>query len=245
MRRLVTLVRGVPAEHYIHTAMLVVLCVAFVTSFESGSEGARTLGYPAGFEFSLPLVCDVVAGVATVIHSQVRNDAPMRRLAAQFVLGPMLLSWGANAVDHVKAAPVDTGWPVEAQIAWIVGVVLAAGICPVAVAALLHLSTKYAEYKRRQVGAPVKQPVPAPKAERPVTAPQLEPAPSPEPATEPAATQRPDDDDPGDDDPPPTVRGISDPKPWSAKAQQLMKDEGVPRATAYRRAKKEFESVSA
>lgn len=48
------------------------------------------------------------------------------------------------------------------------------------------------------------------------------------------------------DAPEPTakVHAIGDPKPWSARAQELV-DEGVPRATAYRRAKKEHERVSA
>lgn len=40
------------------------------------------------------------------------------------------------------------------------------------------------------------------------------------------------------------VSPIGDPKPWSIRAKQLM-DDGVSRATAYRQAKKEFESVSA
>lgn len=246
MRRPIAFVRGIPAEQYIHGAMLVVLAVAFVTSFESGSEGARELGYPEGFEAALPLVCDVVAGVATVIHARVRADAAMRRLAAQFVLGPMLLSWGANAVDHVKAAPADVTWPEWGQVAWIVAVVLAAGICPVAVAALLHLSTKYAEYQRRQVGEKTE---PASKKRWDVA--DIETRPNGEVVEhvvedartnddpEPAPEQKRDEPEQKRDEPEPSkVRQIGTPKPWSARAKQLM-EQGVPRSSAYRQAQRE------
>ena len=149
MRRL-TSITGAPTYRYIQAAMLVVLVIAFVTSFQSGSEGAKTLGFPTGFEAALPLVCDVVAGVATFIHGRVRGDAKMRRLAGQFVLIPMLLSWAANSVDHVKNAPANPAWTDWQQSFWIGGVILAAGICPVAVAALLHLSSKYVDFELRQ-----------------------------------------------------------------------------------------------
>lgn len=139
-----------PTYRYIQAAVLVVLVIAFVTSFESGSKGAKTLGFPAGFEASLPIVCDVVAGVATFIHGRVRGDKPMRRLATQFVLGPMLLSWGANAINHASASPIGPGWSQWQATGWLAAVILAAGICPVAVAALLHLSTKYVEFEHRQ-----------------------------------------------------------------------------------------------
>lgn len=138
-----------PTYRYIQAAMLVVLVIAFVTSFESGSAGAKRLGYPEGFVAALPLVCDVIAGLATFIHSRVRNDPKMRRLAAQFVLIPMLLSWGSNSVDHVNRAPAGD-WATAGVAAWTAAVILAAGICPVAVAALLHLSTKYVEHELRQ-----------------------------------------------------------------------------------------------
>lgn len=181
MRRLL----DAPTYRYIQGAMLVVLAVAFVTSFESGSAGALRLGYPAGFTAALPLVCDVIAGVATFIHGRVRTDPPMRRLAAQFVLVPMLLSWGANSVDHVTRAPAGATWQPLAVTAWIAAVVVAAGICPVAVAALLHLSTKYVEFEQRQtaveptqkarVAAPsgdaATRPTPAARGESPSAAP--------------------------------------------------------------------------
>lgn len=134
----------------IQGAILVVLAVAFVTSFQSGAIGAGRLGYPDTFQIALPLVCDVVAGVATAIHGRVRRDKPMRRLVSWFVLVPMALSWGANSVDHAyRASDAATGWPITARIAWFAGVVLAAGICPVAVAALLHLSTRFLEFEQR------------------------------------------------------------------------------------------------
>lgn len=142
-------VLGAPTYRYIQAAMLVVLVIAFVTSFESGSAGAKRLGYPEDFVAALPLVCDVIAGVATFIHGRVRSDAQMRRLAAQFVLIPMLLSWGSNSVDHVTRAPAGD-WNAWGVGAWTGAVILAAGICPVAVAALLHLSTKYVEHEQRQ-----------------------------------------------------------------------------------------------
>jgi hypothetical protein len=138
-----------PTYRYIQGAMLVVLVIAFTTSFESGSEGAKRLGYPEDFIAALPLVCDVIAGVATFIHGRVRKDAQMRRLSAQFVLVPMLLSWGANSVDHVNRAGAGD-WATAGVIAWYTGVVIGAGICPVAVAALLHLSTKYVDFEQRQ-----------------------------------------------------------------------------------------------
>jgi hypothetical protein len=149
MSRLTSITHA-PTYRYIQAAMLVVLVIAFVTSFQSGSEGAKTLGFPNGFEAALPLVCDVVAGVATFIHGRVRGDAKMRRLAGQFVLIPMLLSWAANSVDHVKNAPANPAWTDWQQGFWIGGVILAAGICPVAVAALLHLSSKYVDFELRQ-----------------------------------------------------------------------------------------------
>lgn len=149
MSRLTSLVSA-PTYRYIQGAILVVLGIAFVTSFRSGSAGALALGYPTGFQAAFPLVCDIVAAVATVIHGRVRADRSMRRLAAWFVSTPMALSWAANAVDHVQAAPPAAAWHPAGQYAWIGGVVLAAGLCPVAVAALLHLSTKFVDYEQRQ-----------------------------------------------------------------------------------------------
>lgn len=151
----------------IQLAMLVILGTAFVTSFKSGAEGAGRLGYDPSFTVSLPLVCDVIAGAATAIHGRVRKDKDMRRLAAWFVLVPMLLSWGSNSVDHAyRASAAADGWSPWARAAWFTGVVLAAGICPVAVAALLHLSTQYQEFEKRQQTRTPKTPVsgPTPKA---------------------------------------------------------------------------------
>lgn len=139
----------------IQLAMLVILGTAFVTSFKSGAEGAGRLGYDPSFTISLPMVCDVIAGAATAIHGRVRKDKDMRRLAAWFVLIPMLLSWGSNSVDHAyRAAAAADGWVPLARVAWYGGVILAAGICPVAVAGLLHLSTKYQEFEQRQIKVP-------------------------------------------------------------------------------------------
>lgn len=138
----------------IQSAILVMLGVAFATSFQSGADGAGRLGYPPIFEAALPLVCDVVAGVATAIHGRVRQDPAMRRLVTWYVLVPMALSWGANSVDHAyRASTASTHWSAAGQISWFSGVVLAAGICPVAVAALLFLNTRFLEFEQRQ--APV------------------------------------------------------------------------------------------
>lgn len=141
---------AIPTYRLIQGAMLVVLGIAFTTSFQSGSEGAGRLGFAPIFVASLPLVCDVVAAVATAIHGRVRKDREMRRLTAWFVLVPMGLSWGANSVDHTyRAAAAADGWPPWARAGWFTGVVLGAGICPVAVAAMLHLSTRYVEFEQR------------------------------------------------------------------------------------------------
>lgn len=129
--------------------MLLVLGIAFATSFTAGSDGAHRLGYAGVFMYALPLVCDVVAAAATWIHGRVRTDRDMRRLAGWFVLTPMLLSWGANAIDHGFRAVPEPGWHAALAGLWIGAVVLAAGICPVAVAALLHFATRYADYEQR------------------------------------------------------------------------------------------------
>lgn len=163
--------RGISTYRLIQLAMLVVLVTAFVTSFKSGSDGAGRLGFPATFVAALPLVCDVVAGVATAIHGRVRRDKEMRRLAGWFVLVPMVLSWGANSVDHsYRAAHAAAGWVPAAQAAWFAAVVLGAGICPVAVAALLHLSTRFVEFEQRQV-ARAKPAEPKPQSAAPKTKP--------------------------------------------------------------------------
>ena len=79
---------AVPRYRWIQLTILVVLVVAFVTSFQSGAEGAHQSGYRAEFSASFPLICDVVAMLATVVHGWARHDAKMRRLAALFVMGP-------------------------------------------------------------------------------------------------------------------------------------------------------------
>lgn len=127
----------------LYFAVFVVIAIAFITSFSSGASGAQTLGYAPEFRASLPLVCDVVAAVATFMHAIARDDKQMRRTATGFVLVPMLLSWGANAIDHVARAEPGP-W------SWTVAVVGLAGLCPVAVAALLYLSTKFREFEQRQ-----------------------------------------------------------------------------------------------
>lgn len=277
MRRLL----AAPTYRYIQGAMLVVLVIAFVTSFESGSAGAKKLGYPEDFVSALPLVCDVIAGVATFIHSRVRGDAPMRRLAGQFVLVPMLLSWGANSVDHVNRAPAGPGWTSTETSAWIAAVVLAAGICPVAVAALLHLSTKYVDFELRQAaraeqaaaeaaaatatsteGAETSavdetvMEIPGPTTEFWVRVPtETSPDPEPEQALseglDPASCPEPPEAPGPDDEPPPPADRQDPPRltvagtdtALNARARELI-DEGVPRSTAYRRARKELTNVA-
>lgn len=167
MSRLWARLLAVPTYRLITLAMLVILGIAFTTSFQSGSDGAGRLGFPPLFVSALPLVCDVIAGVATAIHGRVRQDKAMRRLASWFVLVPMLLSWGANSIDHAyRAAPAALAWGRWEQAGWFTAVVLAAGICPVAVAALLHLSTRFVEFEQRQstrrAAVEVKAPKPSP-----------------------------------------------------------------------------------
>jgi hypothetical protein len=108
---------------------------------------------------SFPLICDVVAMLATVVHGWARHDARMRRLAALFVMGPMILSWAANAVDHLANAGVTTFGETYGEKAWTLWVVLAAGLCPVAVAALLYFATKFIEFEQRSAAL---EPLPAP-----------------------------------------------------------------------------------
>lgn len=144
----------IPRYRWIQITILAVLVVAFVTSFQSGSEGAHQSGYRAEFSMSFPLICDVVAMLATVVHGWARHDAKMRRLAALFVMGPMILSWAANAVDHLANAHVTTFGTTYGEKAWTLWVILAAGLCPVAVAALLYFATKFIEFEQR-VAVPV------------------------------------------------------------------------------------------
>lgn len=132
-----------------HLTILVVLVAAFVTSFKGGSHGAYVLGFPPEFLFTAPLICDIVAGLATLVHGWARDDDEMRTWATTFVMIPMLLSWMANAVDHLGRAQPDPTWPVAGQWAWIVGVILFAGLCPVSVASLLFFATKFREFERR------------------------------------------------------------------------------------------------
>lgn len=139
----------IPRYRWIQITILAVLIVAFVTSFQSGSEGAHQSGYRAEFSMSFPLICDVVAMLATVVHGWARHDAKMRRLAALFVMGPMILSWAANAVDHLANAHVTTFGATYGEKAWTLWVILAAGLCPVAVAALLYFATKFIEFEQR------------------------------------------------------------------------------------------------
>ncbi len=171
MNRLWARLVAIPTYRLITVAMLVILGIAFTTSFQSGSDGAARLGFPDTFRAALPLVCDVIAGVATAIHGRVRQDKPMRRLASWFVLIPMLLSWGSNSIDHAyRAAPAAQAWGQWEQASWFTAVVLAAGICPVAVAALLHLSTRFVEFEQRQIErTKVVTEVIKPPAVRPVT----------------------------------------------------------------------------
>lgn len=138
-----------------HLTILVVLTAAFVTSFKAGSHGAYLLGFPPEFLFTAPLICDIVAGLATLVHGWARDDEQMRTLATKFVMGPMVLSWAANSVDHLERAQPETTWPAAGQWAWIVAVIVFAGLCPVSVASLLFFSTKFREFERRTTGQDV------------------------------------------------------------------------------------------
>jgi hypothetical protein len=215
----------------LYTAVLVVIAVAFVTSFNSGASGAESLGYAPEFRASLPLVCDVVAAVATFMHAIARGDRQMRRTATGFVLVPMLLSWGANAIDHVDRAEPGP-W------AWTAAVIGLAGLCPVAVAALLYLSTKFHEFEQRQAKRLTPE---AAQMKRWVVADIVK---DPDGSQVENVVETPTIAEPDDDRPSAKVRNLSDPKPWSARAQELI-DGGTPRATAYRKARKEHERDSA
>lgn len=140
---------NVPTYRFLQAGIFVVLGIAFATSFSSGSSGAEILGYQLAFVASVPLICDIVAALAMVVHGRVRDDKPMRRLAAWFVLVPMVLSWAANALDHLRRAPADPHWADWARNGWIAGVIVFAGLAPVAVAGLLHFMAKFVEYEQR------------------------------------------------------------------------------------------------
>ena len=147
-------IAAVPRYRWIQLTILLVLVVAFVTSFSSGSEGAHRSGYREEFSSAFPLICDVVAMLATVMHGWARHDQQMRRVAVGFVMAPMLLSWVANAVDHLDNAGITAFGATEIEKVWTVWVVLAAGLCPVAVAALLYLAAKFVEFEKRQAAKP-------------------------------------------------------------------------------------------
>lgn len=132
-----------------HLTILVVLTAAFGTSFKAGSHGAYLLGFPPEFLFTAPLICDIVAGLATLVHGWARDDTEMHRWATYFVIGPMGLSWAANAIDHLGRAQPDLSWPTLGQWAWIVAVIVFAGLCPASVAGLLFFSTKFREFEQR------------------------------------------------------------------------------------------------
>ena len=162
------MVANAPTYRFLQAGIFVVLGIAFVTSFSSGSSGAAILGYPAQVFSSVPLICDIVAALAMVVHGRVRDDKPMRRLAAWFVLVPMLLSWAANALDHLRRAPspgvevLDPKAPLPpvpstwSGWAWLSGVVIFAGLAPVAVAGLLHFMAKFVDYEQRPAAESVK-----------------------------------------------------------------------------------------
>lgn len=154
---------AIPRYRWIQLTILAVLIAAFVTSFQSGAEGAHQSGYRAEFSASFPLICDVVAMLATVVHGWARHDVTMRRWCAGFVLVPLMLSWAANAVNHLANAGIilsrietPDGW------IWAVWVVLAAGVCPVAVAALLLFATKFTEFERRDAMRSTEEQAPEP-----------------------------------------------------------------------------------
>lgn len=132
-----------------HLTILVVLTAAFGTSFKAGSHGAYLLGFPPEFLFTAPLICDIVAGLATLVHGWARDDTEMHRWATYFVIGPMGLSWAANAIDHLGRAQPDLSWPALGQWAWIAAVIVFAGLCPASVAGLLFFSTKFREFEQR------------------------------------------------------------------------------------------------
>ena len=149
IRGAVSSVANAPTYRFLQAGIFVVLGIAFATSFSSGSSGAEILGYQPAFVASVPLICDIVAALAMVVHGRVRDDRSMRRLAAWFVLVPMLLSWAANALDHLRRTPAQPYWSDWSQWAWIGGVVVFAGLAPVAVAGLLHFMARYVEFEKR------------------------------------------------------------------------------------------------
>lgn len=175
---------GMSTYRWLQVAVLVILVVAFITSFESGASGAAMLGYPEQFKRAFPLVVDVVAAVATIAHGRAPTPQ-LRRLAVVFVLVPMTLSWGANALDHwTRALPqLPAGWPIQL---WAAAVVLVAGVCPVAVAALLYFMGRYSDADRT-TSRPAEPAVGAPAGKSERAQPDAAPAPvapvAPPPAT--------------------------------------------------------------
>jgi hypothetical protein len=226
----------IPRYRWIQITILAVLIVAFVTSFQSGSEGAHQSGYRAEFSMSFPLICDVVAMLATVVHGWARHDAKMRRLAALFVMGPMILSWAANAVDHLANAHVTTFGATYGEKAWTLWVILAAGLCPVAVAALLYFATKFIEFEQRSA-VPELVETPEISDEIPETAPvAVAPRPeisAPDPAPEPSAVEVDDELVSAIDEI--EIQQAMDEHRVTRDIAEIMVRDRVSRATAYRR----------
>jgi hypothetical protein len=149
--------------------------------------------------------------------------------------------YGGAGTVAIGSAIISYGHLHEVLIAWhytwigaIVGPLVLDGLMVVSGFALLAMgkspaaAEKPTVNKQWAVGAIEKRPngqVVEPAVEAPAAEPKSDDEPDPEP---PNGTKQ-------------NVRAIGDPKPWSARAQELMKDEGVSRATAYRRAKKEHE----
>lgn len=240
VRGVVSSAVAIPRYRWIQLTILVVLVVAFVTSFQSGSEGARQSGYRAEFSASFPLICDVVAMLATVVHGWARHDATMRRLAALFVMGPMILSWAANAVDHLDNAHVTTLGATLGEKAWTLWVILAAGLCPVAVAALLYFATKFIEFEQRSATDPGD----VSHSETAAVTAEIDPEilAAPDTGTLDPVVDTPLAEDAMDNEPatPRRLTAVSPAtSPWGPRAREL-KSRGVPHASAYRQAKREW-----
>lgn len=195
----------------------------------------------AGFGFG-----SVVSIAANVLHAWLPAEPPTVAAQLGAAVWPIALLLSVEAISRVRwrsgwwwnfarfgglgvvglgSFAISYGHLYEVLDAWgytelgaMVGPIVIDGLMVISGFALLSES-----------GAPAEKPAPKTRPQRDVT-PSTPAAVAPDPVV--------------DEQPSAKVHAIGEPKPWSALAQKLM-DDGVSRATAYRRAKKEYESVGA
>lgn len=175
----------------------------------------------------LPITIDVTGVVAARVWLKGLGPERAVRYARVMTWACVGASVAGNAGQHYMAA-------YHLVPPWLV-VVAVSAVPPAMLGAVVHLGHLLGERVERAAVEP--QPEPQP-----------EPLPAPEPVVEPRPVEvtpeqqpRPVDPEP---QPEPNVRSLARRAPWAARARELM-DQGVSRATAYRRAREEYERVSA